>query len=289
MSSIVKEVLFGARQEVVLSPKEGYEVEAVEVFNKTTNKAVPAELTQTCENPPRWTCSFIQPAGVVTVRPKMKPICYSVIIEECDNCCVVLLESDDAVDIQMAVTNTEAAPEEKPLAPEQESGDEVATAGEPDNGPEEAFVEAEGQVEDDHEMPAQPSESPDITAPDAPTEQIRDEENPSANFNPPQHPAGDDEGCQDEASDVEDNTLNKDSDLLHDMVYDAGEFESELEETEPVVITRSEYDKKNESYWQHRKAFLSGQISKEEYDEVEKKHMQFTDCVSTGKIIVQQL
>ena len=91
-----KAVPIGVQQAVMLTPNEGYEVESVSVINTVTNEDVPCELVKSSENPSQWKCTFKQPAGSVSIKPKVVPILYAVIIEECANCNIVLLEAEDA-------------------------------------------------------------------------------------------------------------------------------------------------------------------------------------------------
>ena len=257
-----------------MSPIEK-KVESVEVINKTTNQIVPSQLTKTNDNPSQWTCSFIQPAGVVSIRPKMRAIFYSVIIEECENCSVVLVESNDEVDIQLA----SVAAAEDSSADEQASGEpftpEDSSANEHDPA-DKTSAEEEAIVSDSsYEAEAATKEASDEAQGDA------------TNFNNPQHSA-DNEEHADEATDVEETKTHEAIGTTQDAVYDAGEFEDELEDIEPTVITQAECDKKNKAYWQHRNAFIAGQISKEEFDGVEKKHMEFLDAISSGLIKVQE-
>ena len=276
MTPITKKVLFGTKQEVNLMPLKGYEVESVEVYNKTTNELVESQLTKTCDNPPQWTCSFIQPAGVVAIRPKMVPIYYSVIIEECEFCNIVLVESNGVVDMKVAAVNNADMPELK-------------TGKEPDDGEQSPEPEAkpEGQeAPPTEEGPGEVSEQTEdgvAVSNEASDLQPETEQESPVNFNEPQHSGNE---PTDEA-DVEENTKDNNADVPQDAVYDPGEFADELEDVEPVVISQAEYDKKCASYWQHLDAMRAGQITQEEFEKVKKKHSEFMDGVSTGTIVIQ--
>lgn len=266
MNSIENKVQFGAKLNYALSPKEGFEIESVEVFNKTANQEVPCELTKTNDSPLQYICSFIQPAGVVTIRPKTKPILYSVIIEVCENCSVVLVEANEDVDIEIAA-----------VAEAGTADDEQAVNDEVDNKPEAAQTsEAPGQENMDPVPPLDEEEGPA-------TESHGD----SVNFNMPQHSVHTEENA-DEASDVEEKETIDAVGATQDKVYDAGEFAAELEDIEPTIITQADVDKKNKAFWQHRDAFMAGQISKDEFEKVNKKHMEFLDDISRGLIEVKE-
>ena len=104
-----KAVPIGAEQIAVLTPDEGYEVETVSVINTATNEDVPCELVKANENPAQWKCIFKQPAGSVSIKPKVVPILYSVIIEDCPNCNIVLVEAEAADEVVEQLS--EVAPE----------------------------------------------------------------------------------------------------------------------------------------------------------------------------------
>ena len=105
-----KVVPIGVQQTAMLTPNEGYELESVTVINTVTNEVVPSELEKISENPAQWKCTFKQPAGSVSIKPKVVPILYSVVIEECEYCSIVLLEAEDAATVEAHVTeqNSEA-------------------------------------------------------------------------------------------------------------------------------------------------------------------------------------
>lgn len=106
-----KAVPIGAEQIVMLTPKEGYEVESVSVINTVTNEDVPYELLKMNDNPAQWKCTFKQPAGAVSIKPKVVPILYTVVIEECEYCNIVLLEAEEAAGVEEKVI--ESTPETK--------------------------------------------------------------------------------------------------------------------------------------------------------------------------------
>ena len=106
-----KAVPIGAKQTAMLTPNEGYEVESVRVVNTVTSEEVPCELVKSNESPAQWKCTFIQPAGSVSIRPKVIPILYAVVIEECANCNIVLLEAEEAADVEARVTESGKASE----------------------------------------------------------------------------------------------------------------------------------------------------------------------------------
>lgn len=95
-----KAVPIGAKQTAMLTPDEGYEVESVRVINTVTSEEVSCELVKSNENPAQWKCTFIQPAGSVSIKPKVVPILYAVVIEECANCNIVLLEAEEAAEVE---------------------------------------------------------------------------------------------------------------------------------------------------------------------------------------------
>lgn len=290
MSSNVKNAVFGTKQKLVLTPDVGYEVEAVEVFNKTTNEVVPSLLEKTSENPPQWTCSFQQPAGLISIRPKMKQILYSVIIEECENCNIVLLEYDDAVDIKVGVSAFEQ-PEVQQPSSEENSEDGVNfnqpqhSANDEDNAA--VTLNVGGNDASDAVAPIPEEDNAEVEVNTA-ENTVHSEEEASI----PDEPDGDIidavvEGPGDE-TEVKDEDNTGVEAGAHDSIYDAGEFEDELQEVEPEIISGKTRDKKNDLYWQHRKAYDAGQITKEKFLEVQKKHMQFLDDIAKGKIIVKE-
>lgn len=278
MDPIVKKVLYGAKQEAVLTPKEGYEVESVEVFNKTTNEVVPSQLTKTSDNPPQWTCTFSQPAGVVAVRPKMRPIYYAVIIEECEHCSIVLMESNDVVDVKItAVNNADvgtSVPNNTDSQPDEPELDSAA-------------LENSGTPVVERSETAPTSDEPNPAAANVDAEVLSSaEQEGDTNFNIPQHSEHTEETSPADMS-VEDNHTEETTEPTQDVAYDAGEFQEELEEVEPTVLSREEYDRRCASYWQHHKAFFAGQIDKEVYNDVLKKHNAFMEDISTGRIVIE--
>lgn len=110
-----KVVPVGVQQIAMLTPNEGYEVESVTVINTVTNEEVPSELQKINDNPAQWKCTFKQPAGSVSIKPKVVPILYAVVIEECANCNIVLLEAEDAAAVEENITesNQETENEDK--------------------------------------------------------------------------------------------------------------------------------------------------------------------------------
>lgn len=353
MGPIEKNVMFGTKQEAVLMPNEGYEIESVVVLNKSTNEIVPSQLTKTGDNPAKWICAFVQPAGVVAIKPSVKPIYYTVVIEACEHCNIVLLESNDIVNVQIAAVSDPDTPD--------------GGAKEPD-GAEEPNTAEEAEREAVDPLPDEEAPGADAVAPDAlnggkPAEnenrrgdiqsdgQERGAEGqgPSVNFNYPQHSSdiasGVDEGsnveddlekpelesespgefqsepqvdhCLQRSPDVEPELeleaepelvpemepapepeaepvpeLNPESEVedaeetIKDCVYSAGEFEADLQDKQPREIYPAEYNKKNELYWRYKNALRAGQITQAEFDEVERKHMDFMNDISEGNIVV---
>ena len=446
MKPMAKKALFGTTQEVLLTPKLGYEVEAVEVFNKTTNEVVASQLVKTMDNPPQWVCSFVQPAGVVSLRPKMKPVYFSVVIEECENCSIVLLESNDVVDVKVAAANGADRSEDG-------ASDEVAEA----NGDAGASLEEEESDEDDDEDPergdsASKQEDPvNFNQPQhSGKESIREEENveekmiehSEAAFNQgqgdvsqsshsamssngafeteagaemdegateietvdrdtavneevaqaivtdeqkeslqgnnnmehivddagqsekdgavvedavtarseedcaggegleavhAQEPVAEDNAIENDGSEgeseareecakadtvadderepdavavtddeaeaetgadaddvdaegegeSEDYAEVEEEEKTTDSVYDAGEFRDALKEVEPKYITQAEFDRKSEIFWKYKKQYNAGMVDKATYNAVLKKHSDFMDAVSQGKIVIR--
>ena len=301
MSAMEKKVLFGATQEAVLSPKEGYEVESVRVFNKTTNEVVPSQLTKTSDNPPQWTCTFYQPAGVVAIQPVMRPIVYSVIIEECENCSIVLMESNDVVAIKMAAVNQDAdAAEDTPVEDEGVDDEAPVVGGSAGSVEENPAVVGDAQPLEPQETPREPAaeeEENGLPGDGDALPAASEGEGAAGNFNEPQHSLNDDGGAE-EVSDVEGNggadedSGNGDEDSGNgndengDEVYPAGEFAEELELREPVKMRREDYDNKCKAYWHYKRQRLAGHISQEFFDGVEKAHMEMLDDVSEGRIVI---
>ena len=137
-----KAVPIGAVQTAVLTPNDGYEVESVSVINTATNEDVPCELVKSNEAPAQWKCTFKQPAGSVSIKPKVVPILYNVVIEECAYCNIVLLEAEVAAEVEAKINeaNHEVQGEDKSNFnnPQHsfENGAEVALNVEEDNEPE---------------------------------------------------------------------------------------------------------------------------------------------------------
>ncbi len=94
-------VRFGAKQEAIITPKEGYEVVSVEVINTDTKEVVLSELKKSTEHPGRCICTFVQPSANVVVKPTIKPILYSITIEASSNCSVVFVEEESLADIEI--------------------------------------------------------------------------------------------------------------------------------------------------------------------------------------------
>lgn len=103
-------VYFGAKQEALITPKEGYKVVSVEVINTKTGDIVPSELKDSTEHPGRCICTFVQPSSDVVIKPKVEQILYSITIEIDNNCSVVFVEQDSLADIeiQTAVKNEDS-------------------------------------------------------------------------------------------------------------------------------------------------------------------------------------
>lgn len=239
----VAQYAFGTKQEAIISPKDGYELEKVTVLNSTTNEEVEVELKKNPNNPAQWICSFLQPAGTVTIKPVLKPIFYSVIIEECENCDIILVEQDAAAEIQIrAAENTTPT-------------EEVSSENEEINIEKEDNSEAQSE---------------------------------NSNFSDPQHSFKTDTGTA-SVLDVEE-TDSKDSTEKNaqNTDNDGDEIDDELKDIEPTYITQAANDKKHRIFWDHRTAFEEGRITKAKFEEVKKKHMQYLDDVSSGRIIIKE-
>lgn len=270
MMGIEKSVQFGTLQEAILAPKEGYEVDTVEVLNRTTNEVVPSQLTKTSDNPPRWVCSFRQPAGVVVIKPKMKPILYSVIIEECDNCCIVLMESNDVVEVMAAADTSVQAVE----------AEDVQGAHKDDEPP--FHEEADGTQQPPQEMiefdpEAELDELDFDEAEVIPDDTEGEDLDEGAEGNTYLSEIGDEE---------EEGQADDATELTQDEAQDTGKFQKEVEEVAPIVMTQAEYDKKCASYWQHRHAFDAGKISREDFEAVRRKYMKLSEDITSGAVII---
>lgn len=319
MNSNVKNVLYGTMQKYVLTPNEGYEVDSVEVFNKTANEIVPSVLEKTGENPAQWTLSFQQPAGMISVRPKMKPMMYTVVIEECENCNIVLLEYDDAVNIQVGSSLSSGPRAQKTEGganfnlPQHSTDSKDKTKSKMNVGGNDSFnqegtiqeradaFEGGAKVESDHEQ-SEPDLAEDSKAPndesnsckdsvEVPEKESKNEENGE---DKPVVPVDNDDLTEEDCAsgndtvDSEETEESEEPEDKHDVVYDAGEFADELQEVQPLYITDEERKTKINLYWDYRKAFDEGRISKDKFYEVYKKHSQFLDDIRDGRIVVKE-
>lgn len=251
MDNNKKSVSFGTKQEAIITPKEGYEVESVTVVNTADNSVIPSELKQNEDTPTQWICSFLQPAAHVLIKPVTRPILYSVSFEISDEYTVVLVESDSMAEIEI-----------KTAASEQDNTKEKTENTEPENTdfnkPQHSFNEgADGALD------------------------VGDENNDGA-----EDSVGD---LADVSNDNDELSMDAETEEegVTDVPYDAGEFSEELEDFEPVVISQKEYSDKNNLFWSWKKEYNLGKCSEEKFASIQAKHLQWIEDINAGKIIVK--
>ena len=248
MNSHVKEVRYGTRQEVSISPKAGYELEKVEVVNKVDNSIVPCELTKTSDNPAEYVCSFIQPAGNVAIQPFVRPIVYSVMFEVCEECDILFVEEGSQADVEI----------------------KSAIGYEDDEHPE---VSEDAETDEDFKQPqhsTNENDEPGASAGEEDDKPVNDVDNSGGEAAPEDEDAeGADSGNEQSATEF-------------DVCY-----EDDEEDEEPIVISAAEFDKRNNLYWKWREKYERGECPDEKFKEIKKRHFEFTDKISEGKIIVQ--
>lgn len=257
MNTNVKEVRFGTKQEAVVTPKMGYALERVEVINTADNSIVPSELHKTSDSPMQYVCTFLQPAGHVTIKPIVKPILYSVTIEAHEECNIVLVETDSPADIEIknAIVHEEKTPEE---------------------------VEAKAESREDFNQPQHSSDTHIEQGLDVGEEDLKPEvvDLMPENISMPEPDA-------EEADAVEDIPDDSAASQPVECAVRLEDDEDDDEDDEPIFISQAEYDKKMELYWKWREAADRGECTKEKFDEIKKLHIEFTDKITKGKIIIQ--
>ncbi len=304
MNAQNKPVPIGTKQEAIITPKEGYEVAEVVVINTATNETVPSELKKTSEIPAQWTCSFAQPAGSVSIRTSVKPILYSVTIEECDNCNIVLLDYSDAAEVELKASDNEANDETEEAAEDpanfncpqhsvKNGADEALDVedGSPVNTETDCVVPSESHEENEGKDVVESVEA-NNRSDDSEDKPESVEDNDNQNINESVDPNVTDDvsvvNNSSEPENEEDNSNDDNGISPNDQVYDAGEFEDDLKVDEPERISQDVVDKKNKLFWKWRDAYNAGKVKQKEFEDVKRKHMQFLDDISNGKIIVEE-
>lgn len=251
-----KSVCFGTKQEAIITPKEGYEVTEVAVVNTADNSVIPSELRQDEHIPTQWICSFVQPAAHVIIKPAICPIQYSVSFEISDAFTVVLVEHDSPADIEIK------------MAADQQNNNSDIQAEQESNSQESDFSEPQHSVNDGA------NEALDVGDKDA--------KNLSAS---PDTEAESESSTGEYIADGEATVQEPEGNS--DVAYDAGEFADELEDFEPVVITQQQYNEKNNLFWSWKTEFDYGRCSEEKFANIQKKHQQWLEDISAGKIVVE--
>ncbi len=246
MNTNVKEVRFGAKQEAVVTPKVGYELERVEVINTADNSIVPSELHKTSDSPAQYVCSFFQPAGHVTIKPFVRPILYSVTIEVPEECTVVLVEKDSLADIEI----------KNAIGQETHNPSEVSDTAE---------------TGEDFNQPQHSVETIDEQGLDVGEEELKPD---AGDLVPEDEPVPEDDAAVEE-------------DAGSPAVAECEVCLEDDDDDEPIVMTQAEYDRKMTLYWQWREKYERGECPKEKFDDIKKRHIEFTDKITKGKIIIQ--
>ena len=277
MNKNVKEVRFGTKQEAVITPKEGYELEKVVVINTVDNSVVPSEITKTADNPLQFVCSFIQPAGHVTIKPYVKPILYSVTFEVSDECNIVLVEQESMADVEIksAISGDAQTPPE---------GNEPAEASGDFKHPQHSSTQdtEEGLNVGDNEPQTNTENETHTAATEPSVDEPVDTNNETTQETTPvsEHGVAEAEENTDEA--VESGTEER-----RDVAYDAANYIEDQDDIEPTIISQKELDEKNESYWQWKEEYDAGRCPEEKFLDIKKRHLEFMDNISSGKIVIQ--
>ena len=258
MENLKKSVSFGTKQEAIITPKEGYEIESVIVINTATNNTIPAEVKPVPENPTQWVCSFVQPAAHVTIKPIVRPVMYSITFDITEECDIILVEQGSFADveIQSSVSKDDPTSDATP-----------SDFRDPQHSSDNSGALDVGENESDTEENS--------------SSVVVDENKASLN----------DENDEVKSESFEDDQANvseeaEDAVPNNDVAYDAGDFEDELEDVEPVEMSRSDYDKKIELYWSWKKEFDMGKCPEDKFLDIKKRHLQFLDDVSAGRIVI---
>lgn len=259
MNTNVKEVRFGTKQEAMVTPKEGYELEAVEVINTADNSVIPSELRKVSDNPAQYICSFVQPAGHVTIKPYVKPVLYSVTFEVSSECNIVLVEQESMVEVEIKSAVGQENENEPPSG-----SDDIAKGDEDFNQPQHSdneYIEEGLNVGEQVEVPntfdVEPGNEHDLPAePDVITDVVGEL---------------DDYEVDDKAAFTADVCLEDDAD-----------------DGEPEEITPDEYEDKNTLYWQWKDKFDAGECTEEKFLDIRRRHMDFIEKINTGRIVVKQ-
>lgn len=292
MDNNTKNVRFGTKQEAIITPKEGYEVESVTVVNTADNSVIPSELKQNEETPNQWVCSFLQPAAHVVIKPVTRPILYSVSFEVSDTFTVVLVEQDSMADIEITSAANEQKESEE-TAEEQNTEKEDSDFKEPQHSVKEGAEDALDVGGKEGEETDASSYTQDITTENA---DVQVEEAVQQNENNVSQPEVEDAAevvikTSDSSEVVEDNSSDgKEPDNTTgggDVAYDAGDYAEELEDFEPIVITQKQYDDRNTLYWSWRGKYDEGKCPEEKFEKIRKKHKQWIDDIQAGRIIVK--
>lgn len=258
IENMKKSVSFGTKQEAIITPKDGYEIESVIVTNTATNNTIPVDVKQVPENPTQWVCSFVQPAAHVTIKPIVRPIIYSITFDVSDEYDIILVEQGSLADveIQSSVSKDDTTSDETPsdFRDPQHSSDNSSAL---DVGENESDTEANSSsaVVDENED--------SLTAE---SDEVKSESS--------------DENQANVSEETEDAVPN------NDVPYDAEDFEDELEGVEPVEMSRSDYDKKIELYWSWKTEFDMGKCPEYKFLDIKKRHLQFLEDVHNGKIVL---
>lgn len=281
----IKGVKVGTKQEALITPKPGYEVAEVKVVLTADNQVVPSELKQISDNPAQWACYFEQPAGHVSIKPVINPILYSVTIEENDMCNIVMVEQNSDVDVEIKSAADANNEDEKKVAegssdfnvPQRSVNEDAKMAldvGENENNSAESNDEDGGvevivpKPEDVSENLSSTEDSPEVDEHEAETDKIIEEEVKTSE---------DDESDEDEDKEGE-----------NDVYYDAGRFEEELADIEPIYITQKEHDDNIDLYWKWKDKYDAGKCSEEDFVKIRTKYDKFQQDIAEGLIIIRE-
>lgn len=279
----IKGVKVGTKQEALITPKPGYEVAEVKVVLTADNQVVPSELKQISENPAQWACYFEQPAGHVSIKPVINPILYSVTIEENDMCNIVMVEQNSDVDVQIkdaAIVEDEGkkeTPEETSdfNSPQHSVNEDAKRALDVEDKENDVTI-SDDEDSSDEKIASEPKNVSEETSSLEENLETKDDEVQVKTLEEDVETTENDESDEDET----------DNEGENDVYYDAGRFEEELVEPEPVYITQKEHDANIDLYWKWKDKYDAGKCSEEEFVKIRAKYDKFQQDISEGLIII---
>ena len=315
----IKEVCFGTVQEAFITPKPGHELERVVVINTVDNQVVPSEVSKVCDNPLQYKCSFVKPAVHVNIKPVIKPIMYSVTIEENELCNIVFVEKDSAVDVEIKDAfkqeeeDTTSAGFNTPQHSFNDGGaaalDVEGKDGMNDNSVPSGYsvvgdtpVETSEPNGDDNEAASQPVEEgfdslqellPNDKIVEGKKKNAKDSANNNTNVSPkdaleetPEQvieegtPSAEEENKVVIEEDTDENGENGDDS------EDVGGPDEDSDDDTPITMLRSDYDKKCTLYWEWQDRYNRGDCPEEKWNRIRMKHNQLYKDIDTGKIVL---